>query len=217
MRIDFYADTVCPWCYVAMRRLRSALPMRPQYAPQVRWRPFELNPELPIAGMERAQYLAARVADFERVKEGETALAAIGKSVGIEFRFDLIARVPNSRRSHLLIAHAARRGRQNELEERLLRAYFEEGRDIGDIDELVHLGVDCGLADAEIRSALVLRTGQDAIVAAERHAVSLGLTGVPAFVFNGVYAICGVQEVDVLVNAMDRVAAEAALRHPQDL
>jgi len=216
MRIDLYSDTVCPWCYLGMRRLRSALAMRPQFAPQVRWRPFELNPELPIDGLERARFLATRVADLERFKEGEKVLADIGKSVGIEFRFDLIERVPNSRRSHLLIAHAARRGRQIELGERVLRAYFEEGCDIGDIDELVRLGVDCGLKDAEIRSALVLRAGQDAIVAAERHAVSLGLTGVPAFVFNGVYAISGAQEADALANAMDQVAAEAALPDPQD-
>ncbi len=212
MRIDIYSDTVCPWCFLGKRRFESALAMRPQYEPHVRWRPFELNPDLPAEGVDRASFLATRSADQERFKQGEIALMDLGKAAGINFRFDLIQRLPNTRRSHLLIAHAAWQGRQGEVKERIMRAYFQEGCDIGDIDELVRLGAEAGLDAADCRQALVLRSGQNAIVAAERHAAAVGLTAVPAFIFNGEYAVAGAQESDRFIVAMDQVAKSDANR-----
>lgn len=93
-----------------------------------------------------------------------------------------------------------------------MRAYFEEGCDIGDIEVLVRLGVDAGLPEYETRSALVLRAGQDGVIAAERHAAVLGITGVPTFVFDGQYTISGAQEVGTLARVIDQVADFAAAR-----
>src|SRR3984957_16353284 len=125
MRIDIYSDTVCPWCYLGKRRFELALAARPQYEPRVTWRPFELNPDLPIEGVGRASYLASRLGSEERVAEAHAELKRQGEASGIDFRFDLIERMPNTRRSHLLIAHAARFGRQTAVNERLMRAYCE--------------------------------------------------------------------------------------------
>jgi predicted DsbA family dithiol-disulfide isomerase len=212
MRIDVYSDTVCPWCYLGKRRFELAVAARPQYEPRVTWRPFELNPEMPTDGVDRAAYLASRVGSPERVAEQHADLKRQGEAAGIEFRFDLIERMPNTRRSHLLIAHAARFGRQAAVKERIMRAYFEEGCDIGDIEELVRLGVDAGLAEHESRSALILRSGQDGVIAAERHASVLGITGVPTFIFDGQYTISGAQEVGILAGIFDQVAEFAAAR-----
>jgi predicted DsbA family dithiol-disulfide isomerase len=208
-RIDIFSDTVCPWCYLGKRRFEAALEARPQYEPRVIWRPFELNPDLPPEGVDRARHLAAR-GDLKRNADTESALVALGETVGIAFRFDLIERIPNTRRSHLLIAHAARRGAQPEVVDRLMRAYFEEGRDIGDLDELVGLAVESGLDERECRSALVLRAGQDGVVAAERHAAALGITGVPTFIFDGQYRISGALEIEALAGVLDQVAEIAA-------
>jgi predicted DsbA family dithiol-disulfide isomerase len=120
--------------------------------------------------------------------------------------------MPNTRRSHLLIAHAARAGRQSAVKDRLMRGYFEEGCDLGDIEELVRLGVDAGLAERESRSALILRAGQDGLIAAERHAAVLGITGVPTFIFDGQYTISGAQEAGTLARIFDQVADFAAAR-----
>ena len=212
MRIDIYSDTVCPWCYLGKRRFELAVAARPQYEPRVTWRPFELNPEIPADGVDRASYLEARLGNAERVAEAHAELQRQGQAAGIEFRFDLIQRVPNTRRSHLLIAHAARSGRQSVVKDRVMRAYFEEGCDIGDIDELVRLGVEAGLAEHESRSALILRAGQDGVIAAERHAAVLGITGVPTFVFDGQYTISGAQEVGTLARIFDQVADFSAGR-----
>jgi predicted DsbA family dithiol-disulfide isomerase len=212
MRIDIYSDTVCPWCYLGKRRFELALAARPEYEPRVTWRPFELNPDIPVDGLDRAAYLTARLGGAERVTEVQAELTRQGEASGIAFRFDLIERMPNTRRSHLLIAHAARSNRQGAVKERVMRAYFEEGCDIGDIDELVRLAVDSGLSERESRSAIVLREGQDGVIAAERHAGVLGITGVPTFVFDGQYTISGAQEVGTLTRILDQVAGYAAAR-----
>jgi len=212
MRIDIFSDTICPWCYLGKRRFELALARRPLLGTRVRWRPFELHPDLPVDGADRAAYLAARVADKERFAEAQKALVAAGSTVGIGFRFDLIERIPNTRRSHLLIAYAAKCGLQAQVKERLMRAYFEEGRDIGDVEELVRLGVEAGLPEYGARSTLVLRIGHDALIAAERHAAAVGLTGVPTYIFDGQFTISGAQEPDVLVQIFDQVSGYAAAR-----
>jgi predicted DsbA family dithiol-disulfide isomerase len=212
MRIDIYSDTVCPWCYLGKRRFELAMAARPQYEPRVTWRPFELNPDIPNEGLDRAAYLAARAGDPKRVAEAHADLKRQGEASGIVFRFDLIERMPNTRRSHLLIAHAARCGRQTAVKERVMRAYFEEGCDIGDIEVLVRLGVEAGLAEHESRSALILRAGQDGVIAAERHAQVLGITDLPTFIFDGKYTISGAQEVGILARVLDQVADFAAAR-----
>ena len=212
MRIDIYSDTVCPWCYLGKRRFELAAAARPQYEPRVTWRPFELNPDMPAEGADRAAYLAARVGTPERVAEAQAELERQGEASGIEFRFDLIQRVPNTRRSHLLMAHAARSGRQTVVMHRVMRAYFEEGCDIGDIEVLVRLGVEAGLTEHESRAALILRAGQDGVIAAERHAAVLGITGIPTFIFDGQYTISGAQDVGTLARVLDQVAEFAAAR-----
>jgi predicted DsbA family dithiol-disulfide isomerase len=212
MRIDIYSDTVCPWCSLGKRRFELAVAARPQYEPRVTWRPFELNSDLPAEGVDRAAYLAAKMGSPGRVAETQAELQRQGEASGIEFRFDLIKRMPNTRRSHLLIAHAARSGRQAAVKDRVMRAYFEEGCDIGDVEELVRLGVEAGLAEHESRSAIILRAGQDGVIAAERHAAVLGITGVPTFIFDGQYTISGAQEVGALAQVFDQVADFAAAR-----
>jgi predicted DsbA family dithiol-disulfide isomerase len=120
--------------------------------------------------------------------------------------------MPNTRRSHLLIAHAGRHGMQGRVKDRIMQAYFQEGVDIGDVEELVRLGAECGLAEREARAALVLREGQDGVVAAERHAAVLGITGVPTFVFDGRYTVSGAQEPESFAKILDQVAEYAVTR-----
>jgi predicted DsbA family dithiol-disulfide isomerase len=212
MRIDIYSDTVCPWCYLGKRRFDLAVAARPQYEPAVVWRPFELNPDVPIEGVDLETFMAAKMPDQARLEQAHTELERQGEASGIRFRFDRISRVPNTRRSHLLIAHAARRGLQGAATDRIMRAYFEEGCDIGEPDELVRLGAEVGLNAPEVRNALILRIGQDGVVAAERHAAVLGITGVPTYIFDGQYTISGAQEVGTFARVFDQVAEFASAR-----
>jgi predicted DsbA family dithiol-disulfide isomerase len=212
MRIDIFSDTICPWCYLGKRRLQLAVAARPQYEIAMRWRPFELNPDLPLAGVDRVTYFSTRAGDAALAAESQTQLERMGLASGIQFRFDLMTRIPNSRRSHLLIAHAARSGLQAEVKDRILRAYFEEGRDIGEVEELVQLAADTGLRADPVRRALIVRAGQDGVVAAERHAQVMGITSVPTFIFEGQYTLSGAQEVGVFAQVLDQVAELAGAK-----
>jgi predicted DsbA family dithiol-disulfide isomerase len=212
MHVDIYSDTVCPWCFLGKRRLELAVAARPQYEVHITWRPFELNPEVPVDGIDLPTFNAAKAVDLERTAETNAELLRLGEASGIDFRFDLIQRVPNTRRSHLLIALAARSGLQGPVKDRILRAYFEEGCDIGDPEELVRLGVEAGLTEGAVRNALILRIGQDGVVAAERHAQVLGITGVPTFIFDGTYTISGAQEVQIFARVFDQVTEFAATK-----
>jgi predicted DsbA family dithiol-disulfide isomerase len=212
MRIDIYSDTVCPWCYLGKRRFELALAARPQYEPRVIWRPFELNPDMNIEGLDYVAHMAAKMTENAGLAAMRAELARFGEASGIQFRFDLIRRIPNTRRSHLLIAHAARCGLQGQVLDRIMQAYFEEGCDIGDPEELVRLGAEAGLIESEVRNVLILRVGQDGVVASERHAAVLGITGVPTFVFDGQYTISGAQEAATLARILDQVAEFASAR-----
>ena len=212
MRVDVYSDTVCPWCFLGKRRLELAIASRPQYDIQVRWRPFELNPELPTDGLSRSDFFAMRGISAERATETEAELLRVGAASGIQFRFDLIERMPNTRWSHLLLAYAGRVGKQSAVKDRIMQAYFQEGVNIGDVEELVRLGAEAGLSGADPRHALILRAGQDGVVAAERHATVLGITGVPSFIFDGQYTISGAQEVAIFAQVLDQVAQFASAK-----
>ena len=124
MRVDIYSDTVCPWCYLGKRRFELALAGRPRYEPRINWRPFELNPDLPWEGVDRAGYLASKFGDSAQIEANDAVLVRHGSAVGLEFRFDLVECLPNTRRSHLLIAHAARQGLSSEVVERIIVVFL---------------------------------------------------------------------------------------------
>ncbi len=203
--VDVWSDVVCPWCYLGKRRLELALRERPAVAVEVRWQPLELNPELPVGGADRRAYLARKFGDPRRVAEAHKRLLTLGAQAGIEYRFDQIQRVPNTRAAHALVALAG--GRQGAVVEALFRAYFDEARDVGDLEVLVEIGAAAGLAEQDLRSRLVARETIAAVETGEAAAVRLGISGVPFFVLAGRWALSGAQEPATLVAALDQVAA----------
>jgi predicted DsbA family dithiol-disulfide isomerase len=197
-----------PWCHLGKRRFDAAVAAWSVYGGNLA--PLR-RIDLRLRASTRRR-LAAWVGDAERVAAVHAELQRQGEASGIDFQFDLIRRMPNTRRSHLLIGHAARSGLQAAVKDRIMRAYFEEGCDVGDTEELVRLAAEVGLAERAARSALVLRSGQDGVIAAERHAGVLGITGVPTFVFDGQYTVSGAQDVGTLARIFDQVTDFAASR-----
>ncbi len=208
LTIDIYSDVVCPWCYLGKRRLEAALRERPEIAVAVQWRPFELNPDMPPAGAERGEYLRQKFGDPARLQQAHQRLAELGRAVGINYRFEAIRRIPNTRAAHALVALSGER--QDAVVEGLFRGYFEEARDVGDVVVLAEIGAAAGIDADELATSLVSRTAMEAIAAQERQATQLGIRGVPFFVIAGRWAVSGAQEVGTLVAALDQVSAELA-------
>lgn len=208
MLIEVYSDTVCPWCYLGLARLGQALAARSPGSFDVRWLPFELNPDMPIEGRDRAEYLRERFGDVDRFAKAQSTLQALGAEVGIRFDFAAIRRMPNTRRSHALITWAGTHGAQTEVKRRVLAAYFAEGRDIGDPGTLAAIAGEAGLDAVAARAAVDDARLHAQVVGLEAQARAWQIGGVPTFIFGRRYAFSGAQPLAVFGQAIDAAAAD---------
>jgi predicted DsbA family dithiol-disulfide isomerase len=204
MQIDVVSDIVCPWCFIGKRRLERALEMRPEIAFDVQWRPYQLDPDIPREGADRAQYMRAKFGDGPRVRAMSDALKAEGLREEIAFAFDRIDRRPNTIDGHRLIRWAASAGLQDAVVERLFAAYFLEARDIGDPAVLEFLAADVGMDSVQVAELLAEDTDRAAVEREARLAGEMGITGVPTFIFASRYVLSGAREPEVLVQVIDK-------------
>lgn len=213
--IDIVSDAICPWCFIGKRRLEAALAAAgPEYEVMVGWRPFQLNPDMPRAGMDRQEYLAAKFGGEARARGIYDRVRAVGDEVGIPFAFDRIPRTPNTIDAHRLIDRAGKLGRQDEVVEALFKAYFLDGRDIGALDTLASVAAEAGLDAADIRAYLAGEDDRARIAEEDAMARRIGIQGVPCFILNRKYAISGAQEPAVFLDAFARLKAEGEDARP---
>lgn len=210
MLIEVYSDTVCPWCYLGFARLQQALAQRPALPAEVRWLPYELNPQMPVEGADRAEYMRERFGDVNRFAKAQATLQELAGEAGIRFDFGAARRMPNTRRSHALIAWSGAMGRQGEVKRRVLAAYFAEGRDIGSPDVLAQIAAEAGLDADAARVAIDDAVLHGQIEALEQQARSWDINGVPTFIFARRLAFSGAQPLGVFLQALDAAAAPAA-------
>ncbi len=203
MHIDIVSDVICPWCFIGKRRLERALALRPGLPVEISWRPFQLNPDMPPEGMERAAYLAAKFGGSAHAERIYVSVAEAGATVGIPFAFDRIRRTPNTRDAHRLIRWAAAQGRADAAVERLFAAYFVEGRDIGDRASLAAIAGEAGLDADEAAQWLDSPAEIEPVLAEDRGARRLGINAVPCFIFERQYAVSGAQEPEFFLPIFD--------------
>jgi predicted DsbA family dithiol-disulfide isomerase len=216
MLIDVVSDTICPWCFIGKRRLSRALIERPDLEFDVRWRAYRLDPTIPPEGVERKAYLKAKFGDGDRPKAMSEAIRAAGESEDIAFAFDRIAKTPNTIDSHRLIRWAGGAGVQDEMVEALFKAYFEDGRDIGNIDVLIDIADQTGMDTALIADLLEDGADREIIEREDELARRMGISGVPTFIFANKYAVSGAHDPETLLEVIDKVAAEAATAQQED-
>jgi predicted DsbA family dithiol-disulfide isomerase len=203
MLIEVYSDVVCPWCYLGLRRLQRAVAAQDGDVTVV-FRPFQLDPgALPTPEPVRSVY-EAKFGGPERAAEIIDHVTAIGATEGLDLRLDRALR-SNTLAAHRLLWFAARHGHQAPLVERLFRAYFTEGRDVGDPAELARLAGDAGLDEAMAAAFLASHEGVDEVRADVATAHAMGITAVPTFVFEGRWAVSGAHDPVVLAGVLDQV------------
>jgi predicted DsbA family dithiol-disulfide isomerase len=210
MRIDVYADIVCPWCYIGERRLESALAQRPELEVEFHWRPFQLRPEMPPQGEPWERLITEKFGGPERARAMFAHVSAAGAPDGVEFAWDRIASAPNTRDAHRLVLLAAEQGRERAMAESLFRGYFAEGALLNDPETLVGLAVRAGVDAGAARELLRGERNVEEVADSQKEAQRLGVTGVPMVVLDGRYAVSGAQPVEVFVRALDTAAAGVA-------
>jgi predicted DsbA family dithiol-disulfide isomerase len=214
LKIDVVSDIVCPWCFIGKRKLEVALAQLDKSEPalgiEVRWHPFQLNPDLPADGISRASYVERKFGGAERAAQVYARVTDAGEAVGIPFRFDRIERQPNTLDGHRLIAWAQRQRDATPLVERLFSAFFLEGRPMDDRDELARVAAESGWSREDALAMLDSRAMHEEVQSESREALDVGIQGVPFFIFNGSIAVSGAQDPARLLEA-----AAAARRPPK--
>jgi predicted DsbA family dithiol-disulfide isomerase len=201
MRIDVFSDVVCPWCFIGKRRLDAALSEAGIADADIRWHAFQLNPTLPPEGVDRRRYLEEKFGGPVDVERLHRRVSEAGLSAGIEFRFDRIERSPNSFDAHRLLKLVEPQGRQHALNEALFKAYFLDGRDLGDRKTLAAIAGDAGV-EGEVAEWLDGGAGAPEVREDLATAAELEISGVPFFIFAGRYALPGAQPPEVFTQAL---------------
>jgi len=198
--VDVISDVICPWCYIGKRRLEKAITAADEQI-SVRWHPFQLNPTMPKEGIIRKDYRTRKFGSWERSQELDAKVIAVGEAEGIHFAFDKIERTPNTVDAHRLIWLADQYGCQDAVVEALFRAYFIEGKSIGNQETLIDVGAEVGLDQQAVETMLNSDQGMDVIEKAGELSKRHQLTGVPFFIINNAITLSDAQEPDTFLDA----------------
>ena len=210
IRLDIFSDPVCPWCYLGKANLDRALERHPDHPFLIEWHPFQLAPHLPKQGVGRAQYLLSIFGTQQRTVDAHLRLAEMGRKAGLEFNFEAIKVSPNTFDAHRVIHWAGLEGRQTAMVSALFRAYWREGRDIGDPEVLCDLAVGVGLDRSVIARLIYSDADTEALAAREAHARSRGIGAVPTYIVADQHALSGAQPPEL----WDKVITELLQSQP---
>ena len=211
--IDIWSDIACPWCYIGKRRLEAALTCLADSkdAPevQVSYHSYQLNPASPVDySGNHADYLARHLgASPEQVSQMDRQITGLAAKEGLDYHLDEI-KVTNTAKAHELIHFADSQGKGTEMKERLLRAYFTEGKHVGHVADLADLAAEIGLDRAAAEAALTSGSFAKAVEEDKAQANAYGISGVPFFVIDGKYGLSGAQEPEAFLQALAKVQAE---------
>jgi predicted DsbA family dithiol-disulfide isomerase len=199
--IETTSDFVCPWCYIGEARLEKALKLAaPAVTIKHSWRPYELNPDQPKEGVDRKEYMERRFG-AEKMKVMEARMKELGKEDGLEFHQELIKRSPNTRQAHRLNWFAAQEGK--DIARAIFKAYFSEGKDIGNDEVLVALAGEAGMDAKKTRAFLASDEGTADLERLEKEGRARGIQGVP-FITIGSEEIHGAETVEEMTAALER-------------
>ncbi|RZS90925.1 putative DsbA family dithiol-disulfide isomerase [Motilibacter rhizosphaerae] len=205
LRIDVWSDVACPWCYIGKHRLERALAAYDGEV-EVVSHAFLLDPSAPAEARPLDEHLAERFG-ADRVPGMQAHVTGIAAAEGLELHLDRALAV-STRDAHRLLALGRHEGVQPEVQERLFRAYFTEGRDLGDLFVLAEIGVEAGLDGARVREWLAGDHGAEEVEEELATARDLGITAVPTFVIDRRYAVQGAQEPATLLRVLEQVSRE---------
>lgn len=209
IKLDIFSDPVCPWCYLGKANLERALESHPDHAFEIEWHPFQLNPEMPAAGVPKREFLSSRFGGTEKLNQIHQHFKDMAAKAGVAMDPDKPPRIPNTLNAHRMIHWAGLEGRQSLMVAALMRAYWVEGRDIGDLEVLADLGAEAGMERAVVARLLASEADIDLIKAREAHSRERGVNAVPTFLIANQYVLSGAQPPEMWGQVIDELARMA--------
>ena len=210
LSIEIFSDIVCPWCFIGKKRLDKVLASEIGEGVTLRWRPYQLYPNLPNEGVDRGELLRRRYGDQADPVRVPSRIAEEAEGEGLAFRFDLIERTPNTLLAHRLMEYAYPLDVQHEMSEALFQAYFQQGRDVGRVDELVSIASEVGLDAVLVEEFLISNAAKDEVLKQLARAPELGISGVPGYYLAESFLLPGAQTSETMGQIISRVKTRIA-------
>ena len=210
VKLDILSDPICPWCFIGKANLDRALEQRPDHPFVIEWHPFQLNPDMPAEGMDRRAYLEAKFGGKEGAVKAYAPVVEHAKQAGLNINFEAMQRTPNTLNAHRLIHWAGIEGRQTAIVSSLFRAYFTEGRDIGDRDTLADIADSCGMDASVVLRLLATDEDSQLIRDKDTNAREMGVNSVPTFIVASQHAVPGAQPTELWLKVMDEITEQRA-------
>ncbi|MCP1168043.1 DsbA family oxidoreductase [Limimaricola litoreus] len=210
VKLDILSDPICPWCWIGKAGLDAALAEIPDHPFTIEWHPFQLNPDMPMGGMDRRAYLEAKFGGKEGAAQAYAPIVERAAGAGLALNLDRIATTPNTLDAHRLIHWAGIEGRQTAAVSALFKAYFTDGRDIGDHDVLSDIADSIEMDAAVVRRLLEGDADLEDIRARDAHSREMGVTGVPTFIVAQRHAVPGAQTKETWVQVIADIRAQIA-------
>ncbi len=194
IKLDILSDPICPWCFIGKARLDRALEACPAPPFEIEWHPFRLNPDMPPGGMDRRIYLERKFGSRQAAAKAYAEIDRAARESGIEIDFAAIRRTPDTLDAHRLIHWAGIERCQGAVVDLLFRAYFLEGRDIGEKEVLEDIAARAGMAPEPIGRLLAGDADRQEILEREKRARAMGVRAVPTFIVGGRSVVPGARE-----------------------
>ena len=217
MKVEIWSDVMCPFCYIGKRNFENALA---QFADkeniEIEWKSYQLDPSMPeVAAESQEDYLVKHKGiSREQVRGMLANVTEMAKQAGLEYHLDKSVMV-NSQKAHQLIQFAKTKNLGDQIEERLFKAYFTEGKNVADLETLTQLGKEVGLDENELQAAFtddqyLYQMKQDI-----QEGANLGVKGVPFFVFDRKYGVSGAQPAEAFLETLSKSFDEWREKNPE--
>ncbi len=214
VKLDIMSDPICPWCYIGKTHLDKALAEIPNHPLVIEWHPFQLNPDMPDAGMDRREYLERKFGGKDGAVRAYAPVVEHAENAGLKIDFEGMKRTPNTLDAHRLIHWAGIEGKQNAVVDALFNAYFVEARDIGDREVLADIADSVGMDAAVVMKLLQSESDREDIRTRDSHSREMGVNSVPTFIVANQHAVPGAQPPElwgkVISEIMSQIEASPA-------
>ncbi|MFC5470321.1 DsbA family protein [Cohnella suwonensis] len=211
MKIDVYSDMVCPWCRIGKKNMNDAIEAwsgQSDQSVEVSYHAYQLDPSLPVEGLPFDSVMEKKMGGKERLRPMLQRVTDAGAAVGVTFNFDNVKRMPNTVLAHRITALLPQEDEEHWIEA-VMKAYFEDGRDIARLDVLLEIAGELGLDPAEAKALLEKGEGLDAVERDQQSAQTIGITGVPFFIINNKFALSGAYPSAQFLEAFKKIGQEA--------
>lgn len=212
LKVNVISDIVCPWCYIGKRRLEKAIHnLSAKFDFEVEYFPFELNPKMPLSGLDQKQYLTDKFGSEEHYEQRIAQTTDVAKNEGLTFNFEVQGVSPNTRNMHRLIQLAKESNSHMALVEAFFKAYFTDGVDLSKTENLIHIAEQTGIERTTATLFLQSNTGVAEVEVAAHKFRQLGISGVPFYIINNKYGISGAQSTESFIQAFENISSETSL------